>query len=63
MSLTRKEWEELWARTRLLEGYIEDIPPNGAGINYGQLITIKQFLREYVDYVKDQVESVIGQME
>lgn len=54
MSLTRKEWEELWDKTKRLERAVADLPPH---------IGFKKFAKEYVRYVKDKIEQVIGQME
>ena len=54
MSLTRKEWEELWRKTDRLEDAIADLPPH---------IGFKKFAKEYVRFVKNKIQSVIGQME
>lgn len=54
MSLTRKEWEEMWIRTERLEHYIDEIPPH---------VGYKKALKDYVRYMKKQIQLVIGQME
>jgi len=53
MSLTRKEWEEMWEKTRLLESYIHVISSNRS----------KRYIKEYVQFMKDKIQSVIGQKE
>jgi hypothetical protein len=54
MSLTRKEWEEMWEMTQRLELYVSDLPPH---------IGFKKFLKEYIRFMKNKIQQVIGQME
>jgi hypothetical protein len=54
MSLTRKEWEEMWIRTERLENYIRELPPH---------IGCKSYATKYIRFIKDKIQQVIGQME
>lgn len=54
MSLTRKEWEELWDKTHRLELYIYNLPPH---------VGFKKYAKAYVRFVKNKIQQVIGQME
>ena len=54
MSLTRKEWEEMWEMTHRLELYLHDIPPHSG---------FKSFTKKYVRFMKQKIQQVIGQME
>ena len=59
MSLTRAEWKEMWRSLRAIEKYIEDrkIP------NYEVFgDKHRQAVMDEIEKIKDQIESVIGQM-
>jgi hypothetical protein len=55
MSLTRKQWEEMWDEIRLIERVIMKID--------GRSLPTKSVLMATIKKVKDKIESVVGQME
>jgi len=60
MSLTREEWKEMWKSIKKIERTFISIP---------DVTTTRQKIRDIVvarlevDKIKNQIESVIGQME
>jgi len=54
MSLTRNEWEEMWESVSKLENMIKGLYPH-IGIKKRALVEIRK--------IKQQIQSVIGQME
>ena len=54
MSLTREEWKELWYKTKRLESSVATLPSHTG---------FKKFAEEYVRFMKDKIQSVIGQLE
>ena len=52
MSLKREEWEDIWYQMRLLECMIAKLPP-----------AYEKRAEKCIQFVKDKVQSVIGQME
>jgi hypothetical protein len=55
MSLTRKQWEEMWETVKDLEMFVNAEVPPRPGYQKAARAAIKK--------IKDQIQSVIGQME
>lgn len=53
MSLTRKEWEEVWNSIKKVENYI----------NFKSSSERKNQVKIHVDFIKNKIQQVIGQME
>ena len=53
MSLTRAQWEDMWASIKVIEAMTRRISE----------AYVRSQIRKEVDNIKDQIESVIGQME
>lgn len=49
MSLTRKEWEEMWERVKEME-------------NYSNKMRVVPLFK-HIDWIKIKIQQVIGQME
>lgn len=54
MSLTRKEWEEMWRRVKRMEYAAQNLPPH---------VGSKKLLKVNIRWIQHKIQVVIGQME
>jgi hypothetical protein len=55
MSLTRKEWEQMWESVKCIER-------NACSLESTNFIRMQRIMNE-VRFIKDKIQQVIGQME
>jgi hypothetical protein len=64
MSLTRAQWEEMWKSVKAIENYALQIESKTVWDSRGQVIRSKcDLILNEVREMKEQIQSVIGQME
>lgn len=54
MSLTRKEWEDMWVRVTIMEETVQKLPRSSQ---------VRLNIEYEIKKIKEMIQSVVGQME